>query len=316
MAEFPQPFRTFRGIHTLTQLIGETASRVRFSPDGILLAIASDTIPRTYNISPPSNTPTLHREFRNGHTGPVTGLAFSSDSRFLATSSSDTTVCLWEVSSGSLIRTLAGHNGPVSCVKINRVADTIVSGSHDETIRLWDADSGACKKVIPAYSGPITDVDFSPDGSMIVACSIGGLCRIWDTASVYRMITIKEVGIPPVGSVMFSSDGRFVVIGNMDNTVRIWSMDLVRLQTFYAGQMNTYGSATFYGADERHILSGCQDNCLCIWEMLSGIIVGIIEEAHAGAVASVSCHPSYNMIASASLEDTATVKIWSPDFWL
>ncbi|KZV24945.1 phosphoenolpyruvate carboxykinase [Dorcoceras hygrometricum] len=220
MAEIrPQPFRTFRVIHTLTQLITETARRVQFSPDGLLLAIASDTIPRTYNISPPSNKPTLHRAFRNGHAGHVTGLAFSSDSRFLVTSSSDTTVCLWEVSSGSLIRTLAGHNAPVSCVKINRVSDTIVSGSHDETIRIWDADSGACKKVIPAYSGPITDVDFSPDGSMIVACSIGGLCRIWDTASGNRIITIKEVDIPPVGSVMFSSDGRFVVVGNMDNTV-------------------------------------------------------------------------------------------------
>ncbi|XP_073039112.1 uncharacterized protein [Primulina eburnea] len=306
----PQAFKQYILEYTLAHCDRANACTVQFSPDGLLIAVGSDPTVRTYIIF--RQKPILHRVF-SGHAGRVTDLSFSSDCRFLATSSYDTTVRLWDVSRGSLVRTLTGHNGIVSCVKFNRESDMIASGSFDETVRIWDVDTGACKKVIPAFAGHVTGVDFYPDASMIVACGLGGLCRIWDTATGKRIITVKKAAIPPVGSVMFSSDGKFVLIGNMDSTVMIWSMSRGMLYTRQVGHKNMTGLSTFLRADERYVVIGSEDNCLYIWEVMSGTLVQKIE-AHTAPVLSVSCHPTRNMIATASFEDSNTVKIWTQDY--
>jgi WD40 repeat protein len=49
-----------------------------------------------------------------GHTKTVRSVAFSPDGRLLASGSDDGTVKLWEVATGSLVRTLEGHTD-MSC---------------------------------------------------------------------------------------------------------------------------------------------------------------------------------------------------------
>ncbi|XP_075507936.1 uncharacterized protein LOC142544784 [Primulina tabacum] len=311
-ANSPQAFKPYRSILAISYHDRDKASIVKFSPDGLLLAVGSNGNPRTFDISPPKLT--FLRKF-TGHAGRVTDLSFSSDSRFLATCSEDTTIHLWDVSTGSLVRKLSGHNGLVSCVNFNRESNMIASGSFDETVRIWNVDSGACVTVIPVFSGHITGVDFDPSGSMIAACSLDGVCRIWDPVTGNRMTTIKEPEAPPVGSLKFSSDGKFLLIGIMNNTLGLWNMECRRLHRIYHGHSNTTHpiSSTFSGQAERYIVSGSEDKCLCIWDVLTGRLVEKFE-AHEGPVVSVSCHPTRNMIASAALRDPNTVKIWTRDY--
>jgi len=77
-----------------------------------------------------------------GHTAAVTGVAFSPDSKLVATGSLDGTVKLWEIAAGKESATLKGHTDWVSSVAYSPNGEMVLSGSYDGTARLWHSPTG------------------------------------------------------------------------------------------------------------------------------------------------------------------------------
>ena len=116
---------------------GRFSFAVKFSPDGSLLASASDdgTV-GLYDVASGQA-----RRLR-GHTGDVFSVVFSPDGRILASGGADQTVRLWDVAGGTA-RVLRGHQMLVAQVAFSPDGRTVASSSLDRTIRLWDIASGA-----------------------------------------------------------------------------------------------------------------------------------------------------------------------------
>ena len=55
-----------------------------------------------------------------------------------ASGSTDTTIKLWDMASGELLRTLTGHSVLVLSVAFSPDGRTLASGNTDSTIKLWD----------------------------------------------------------------------------------------------------------------------------------------------------------------------------------
>jgi serine/threonine protein kinase len=80
-------------------------------------ALADEVPPRTFS----------------GHTGAVNSVAFSFDSTRLATAGDDLAIRIWDVASGSLLRSLVGHTGFVNAVAYNPVWSTIASAAQTKS---------------------------------------------------------------------------------------------------------------------------------------------------------------------------------------
>ena len=73
------------------------------------------------------------------HSGAAWSVAFSPDSRTLATGGNDATIKLWNLASLQQTATLRGHTGPVDGLAFSRDGTLLVSASGDGTARLWRA---------------------------------------------------------------------------------------------------------------------------------------------------------------------------------
>lgn len=74
--------------------------------------------------------------------------------KYMLTSALDSTIRLWETSTGRCLRTFFGHLEGVWALS----ADTlrIVSGAEDRMVKIWDPRTGKCERTFTGHSGPVT----------------------------------------------------------------------------------------------------------------------------------------------------------------
>ena len=84
----------------------------------------------------------------SGHTSQIRSVAFSPDSKFIASGGDDNTVKLWNVADKNYCKTCYAHTKPVWSVTFSPDGQTLASGSEDETIKLWDIKTGKCIKTL------------------------------------------------------------------------------------------------------------------------------------------------------------------------
>jgi WD40 repeat protein len=102
-----------------------------------------------------------------GHSNSVTSVAFSHDSTRLASASNDSTVKIWDASSGMCLQTLEGHSHYISSVAFSHDSTRLASASSDYTVRIWDTSSGACLQTLEGHSHDVNSVAFSHDSTQL-----------------------------------------------------------------------------------------------------------------------------------------------------
>lgn len=105
----------------------------------------------------------------------------SSDGAYALSASWDTTLRLWELSTGQTTRRFVGHTNDVLSVSFSADNRQIVSGSRDRSIKLWNT-LGDCKYTITekGHTEWVSCVRFSPNpqNPVIVSSSWDKLVKV------------------------------------------------------------------------------------------------------------------------------------------
>jgi WD40 repeat protein len=280
---------------------------VAFSPDGRLLASGSeDKTIKLWDVATGSLVRTL-----TGHTSLVFSVAFSPDGRLLASGSCSKIenyscvqgeIKLWDVATGSLVRTLTGHTAAVRSVAFSPDGRLLASGSHDHTIKLWDVATGSLVRTLTGHTSLVNSVAFSPDGRLLASGSHDHTIKLWDvaTGSLVRTLTGHTNYVFPVA---FSPDGRLLASGSTDKTIKLWE---VATGSLVRTLITSYVNSVAFSPDGRLLASDSYKE-IKLWEVATGREVRTLS-GHTGLVNSVAFSPDGRLLASGSTDKT--IKLW------
>jgi len=203
----------------------------------------------------------------DAHAGAVGTLAFSSDGKLLVTGSYDTTVRLWEVTSGKALRAFGGHAHPVSSVSLSRNGATLATGTQEPSMRLWRVCDAklVCGPIVVGELGKLAaQVGLNADGRIVASNGDGDEVRLFRASDGGPLGTLRGHK-RFVMCLAFSPDGKLLASGAADATVRIWSLsDRRALQVLnqHTGRIRTLA----FSRDAQVLASGDEGGTVNIWQ--------------------------------------------------
>jgi WD40 repeat protein len=170
--------------------------------------------------------------------GTTSGVAWSSDGRFIATTSSDARIHIWSPQ-GVLLHTLLGHAGLIVSPSFAPGSDLLVTAGADHAARVWNAGTGRKVAVLRDDPQALTSAAFSPNGRLVVTGDAGGLTQVWDWRRKQLLATLP-MHSDFINAVSFSPDGKRILSASNDSTAKIYACDtcvsLERLRHFVDGR--------------------------------------------------------------------------------
>ncbi len=160
-----------------------------------------------------------------GHDSSVQVIAYAARGPFIATGAGDTSVKLWALEKGELIRTYRGHRNAITAVAFDPKGRVLASGSSDGQIRLWSTYAKRLKRQLNGHQGNVSALAFAPDGLHLISGGPDGTVRIWD-CDRGRLVRTITTGVGSIGVLAVSTDGQRIAAGGSDGAVRVFAAAL------------------------------------------------------------------------------------------
>ncbi|CAG8621046.1 8724_t:CDS:2 [Ambispora gerdemannii] len=228
------------------------------------------------------------------HTDYIMCLQFD-DSNTLITGSYDSTVRVWNIETGEMVRVLSGHR---RCVRALQFDDAkLITCSMDRTLKLWNYHTGQLVRTLEGHTSGINCLQF--DDHILVSGSVDAVIKVWNvqTGECFTLTghceMINKVAIYQQTLLFSCSD---------DTTIRVWNLKtrsciskleghVAQVQCILPALPSLFSS----------ILANTNEECLEDW-------LNHEDESDNNNIHHHD-HNSLPILVSASLDNT--IKIWS-----
>lgn len=214
-----------------------------------------------------------------GHGSCVTCVAFSPDSRWLASASWDNFVRVWHVKTGNEFKRLGGHIKGVNCVAFSPDVKLLASGSSDCSIKIWHWETGLLSSTIQghqqSHNDRVTTVTFSPSGKWLAAALVDGKLKLWRVEqAAARIVEPTTLNLLETGwllryssmitSLAFTWNDKKLASASCDHTVRLWDVDTGRYVNMLDGH-DAAVTAIHFSPDGKWLASASRDRTVRLW---------------------------------------------------
>ena len=171
------------------------------------------------------------KEIGEAHRSRVFCLAFSPDSKKLASGGYDDKAKLWNLEKAceAIGDPLAGHRDSVYSVGFSADGETLVSGGCDSQIIIWSVkDQKKIGNPLTSHSSAVSCVTFTPDGKKVISGSKDKSIIIWDVES-QKPVDQVQIHMQDINYLQLLPGGKQIVSASND-TVKIWDFEIFGLQ--------------------------------------------------------------------------------------
>jgi len=240
---------------------------------------------------------------QTGHSQAPTSIVFSPDGKLLASGSDDHTIKLWDVATGTEIRTLKKHIGGVKSVVFSPDGKMLASSSSDKTVKLWDIATGTEIRTLTGHSSWVDSVAFGLDGKMLISKSSSlHEIKLWDVDSgkeIPPQRNSKPMALSPQGKVLATANWHYDRIFDNWQDIKLWDVTTgTEIRTFkkHSGSVES----AIFSPDGKTLASEDSAGTITLWNVTTGTEIGSLERT----LESVAFSPDGKVLASVGRDHT------------
>ncbi|XP_068622650.1 superkiller complex protein 8-like isoform X2 [Battus philenor] len=236
----------------------------------------------------------------SGHSMAVVSVAVSPDGHTIASTSLDSTLVIWDLTSGNKVHEIqndatdiwkvafspdgqqivsGSHSGRIIIFgiekgNVDRVLDTrgkfsssdgkyICSGAVDGTVCIFDVSQGKLIHTTEAHTQTVRSVAFSKNSQLFVTASNDGFVNVYNSASANLINKIKLKSW--VLHACFSKDGSRISAATADGSVYVILLKDMKILKHFQEHSNMVWDVKFSPSNKK-LLSVSKDKCINVYE--------------------------------------------------
>jgi len=251
-----------------------------------------------------------------GHSSSIWAAAYSPDGKWLATSSSDKTVILWNMAQISQVgTTLDIMNGDVWALAVSPDKKLFSAADTAGNIRTWDFDGSTLSNPRTIkHGGGVLSLAYSHDGKWLASSGYtDNAIRVWDAKTGEEVWFIENAHDDQIWSIAFSPDDHWIASASFDQTVKIWDVATKTLVSNPLQHGKEVYNLVFENSGKNLLVAGFSPD-IFHWDLtdITAIPSPTAMKGHAAAVNLLEINPKYQNIF-ASTSDDKTLLIWNTD---